>query len=90
MELKFNCDRHIVINGGVSIVPLWNWNKGQKGHGIISQKFQSYLYGIEILLVNAFFDVKAVSIVPLWNWNYFALVNISAGNGFNRTFMELK
>ena len=56
-----------------------------------SSVFQSHLYGIESEHVDDGRCRSVVSIAPLWNWKFvWGLNGCRAGQGFNRTFMELK
>ena len=53
-------------------------------------QFQSHLYGIERASLTITWTPCPVSIAPLWNWKQPRSTASYMGNGFNRTFMELK
>ena len=91
MELKWDRRAANTKCIRVSIVPLWNWNLGCLIAGTYRCMFQSYLYGIEIIINRCLRGCILVSIVPLWNWNICCATKwLYSICRFNRTFMELK
>ena len=79
MELKFWKPSQSFLCAEVSIVPLWNWNI-VLGHILwLKREFQSYLYGIEIILLLWVLQVRSLFQSYLYGIEIACFISCSVG-----------
>ena len=84
-------EEHRYTDGGVLIVPLWNWNVlSLLGNFQDREVLIVPLWNWNVRIYNKYLGDYVVLIVPLWNWNWIVISDFTFHVSFNRTFMELK